>query len=145
MNAKKPSKPQTNTRAGPEPAPPGLDAMQNIQSRNLDLMTRASQSMAESAQKLGQELSEFVSGRLMKDMEAMQRLSRCRTPAELFHEQCGIFEEAVNDYTVEASQIMRIAADVALGAARPFEDMTERTLREMKDMRDLAANEPGAR
>lgn len=120
---------------------PSLDAMQDLHGRNLDLMARASQSLAESAQMLGRELSEFVSGRLMKDMEAMQRFSRCRTPDELFHEQCGFFEEAVNDYTVEASQVMRIAADVSLNAARPFEDMTERTLREMKDMRDQAAND----
>ncbi len=76
----------------------------------------ASQSaMIEQAMMLPQEVTRFCAHRMSRDLETMQAIGRCRTPAELVNVWTEAAQTAAEDYRDEMTRMMEIVTN---GAAK---------------------------
>jgi hypothetical protein len=71
--------------------------------------------MFEQALKLPQELTRFCAQRMSRDLETMQALGRCRTPADLVNVWTEAAQTAAEDYRDEMSRMMELVTN---GAAK---------------------------
>jgi hypothetical protein len=85
--------------------------------------TAGQAAMFEQAMKIPQEFTRFYAHRMGRDMEMMQALGRCRTPADLVSVWTEAAQVAAEDYRAEMTRMMEMVANGAEaksnGAARP--------------------------
>ena len=96
--------------------------------RNMEVATRAARAYFNGATKLNQELMEFASNRIKKDIETAQVMMTSKNSEETFHHQAEFVENAIRDYAEEASNILNFAADIAHDTLAPVEKHTEEVL-----------------
>jgi hypothetical protein len=74
--------------------------------------------MFEQALKLPQELTRFCAQRMGRDLETMQALGRCRTPADIVNVWTEAAQAAADDYREEMTKVMELVTNgAAKGAA----------------------------
>jgi hypothetical protein len=89
---------------------------------NLDLVVKGYEPALKAVGRWNLELASFAARRAQAWMEMSSRLSRCRTPADVFGEQVRFWQTAATDYT-EGSR--RLAAAWGAGATAPTTDAAE--------------------
>ena len=104
-----------------------------LSNRNLEVATRAARAYFNGASRMNQEVMSFVNGRMKKDIACTQALMTSKTSDQAFHVQADFVEEAIRDYADEASQMLRIAAEMARETFSPMEQRTEEVLRDMEN------------
>lgn len=87
-----------------------------------DAATAATASQAaamEQAMKLPQEVTRFCAQRMSRDLETMQALGRCRTPAEIMNVWSAAAQAAAEDYRDEMVRMVDIVTNGAANGAAP--------------------------
>lgn len=91
--------------------------------------TASQAAMFEQALKAPQELTRFCAHRMSRDLETMQALGRCRTPADLVSVWTEAAQTAAEDYRAEVTRMMELVTNGAgkgalNGASRPRKKST---------------------
>ena len=63
----------------------------------------------------------FMTERLQKDMETQKAMLSCKSPAELLQLQTEFFQDAMKDYTDEATRMLTLMSST--GTARSYDDV----------------------
>jgi hypothetical protein len=106
-----------------DPAPEPHDATE--QASEAAVAAAAQQAVLfEQALKLPQEVTRFCAHRMSRDLETMQALGRCRTPADLVNVWTEAAQTAAEDYRDEMTRVMELVTngaskESANGASRP--------------------------
>lgn len=117
---------------------PQMTTMMEMGSRNMEMLAEAGQEMTSGMREASKAMQEFLGARLKKDVEAARQFADCRTPDEFWRAQCSFFEDAVKDYSKEASRMIEIASSATLGFAQPVEKAAEEALKSITEAGEKA-------
>ncbi|TVQ53679.1 MAG: hypothetical protein EA355_13030 [Rhodobacteraceae bacterium] len=112
---------KTNARAAPE-APVKTDAalpfeqMLAVQRRNFAMMTAINARLLRETLRMHQHLLDFTARRIERDCAAAEALAGCADASDVAAATQEFCAEAMSDYAEEATELMRVSAEVATGA-----------------------------
>ncbi|GEM_PF-7054801 len=90
-----------------------LGVLSEMTGKNFEIAQTAGQAMLQGALGMGQELSNFISGRMKKDVEAVKAISGCRSLSDVCRAQADFLGEAARDYADQTSRMLNMGANAA--------------------------------
>jgi hypothetical protein len=100
---------------------PGFDMfkhLHDISRNNLTYLSGVFPPLASSLAEWNLEMLRFSTRRAMEYRELSERLSRCRTPNEMWAEQLRFFEQLQSEYSAEMGRLLSLLNGVAQNAAQ---------------------------
>lgn len=94
------------------PADAVIDTVTARQQQAIQTIETAGAAMIEGVTLVQREIADFVSQRIRQDMETQQELLRCRSLDEMRDLQTRFFRTALDQYSAEATRLMRLGGEV---------------------------------
>ncbi len=104
-----------------------------ISNRNLEVTTRTARACFDGAIRLNQEIMNFASSRIKKDLSTVNKMMTSKTSEQAFRCQTEFLENAIREYAKETSKILQLTADVAHETLSPVEERTQEVLRSIDE------------
>lgn len=89
-----------------------LDSVMIGQQQAVQTLEASSHAMVEGVTRIQREIVEFVSERIRHDMATQQELMRCRSFDEVRAVQTRFFQTAMDQYSAEATKLMRMGQEM---------------------------------
>lgn len=105
------------------------EAIMEMNSANIQTLTKMSDVMMKGVATLNEEMSRFASTRFSEDMEAQKSFIACKSPVEAFSLCSSFMQSAMREYFEEVRTLTGIAAEISQQSLTPVEEQAEEILK----------------
>jgi hypothetical protein len=96
-----------------------ISRVARTQQQTLESMERAGTSILTALSEVQKEIAGFVSERIRQDLQTQQELLACRTLDDVREVQSRFLRSTIDQYSAEASKLMRLGAEIATRSLEP--------------------------